>query len=182
MPPTPRSHCSRSPSGCGAEALAASRAKPALNRRRAARLAAIQALYQIELGQAAPEAVVAEFDAHRLARLLEPLELEAPAQDVDREWFALLVAGASRARERLDPEIEAALASGWTLARCGYLLRACLRAGAFELAERADVPVKVVINEYVELAHLFFADGEPGFVNAVLDRLAPRLRPAATPA
>ena len=63
--------------------------------------------------------------------------------------------------------------------RCGYLLRACLRAGAFELAERTDVPVKVVINEYVELAHLFFDAGEPAFVNAVLDRLAPQLRPTA---
>ena len=100
-----------------------------------------------------------------------------PSPAVDREWFELVVAGAWAARERLDAEIERCLAAGWTLARCGYLLRACLRAGAFELAERTDVPVKVVINEYVELAHLFFDDSEPGFVNAVLDRLAPRLRP-----
>jgi N utilization substance protein B len=165
----------------GPEPVAASRVKPTLNRRRAARLAAVQALYQIELGQCAPEAVVAEFGAHRLPRLLEPLELAAPQPDVDRDWFAGLVTGASRARERLDPEIEAALAAGWSLARCGYLLRACLRAGAWELAERPDVPVKVVINEYVELAHLFFAGNEPAFVNAVLDRLAPRLRAGAPP-
>ena len=64
------------------------------------------------------------------------------------------------------------------MARCGYLLRACLRAGAYELAERTDVPVKVAINEYVEVAHVFFDDAERGFVNAVLDRLAPRLRDA----
>jgi N utilization substance protein B len=160
--------------------VAEGRARLALNRRRAARLAAVQALYQIELGQTAPEAVVAEFGAHRLARLLEPLEPASPQPEVDREWFELLVIGTSRACERLDREIETALASGWTLARCGYLLRACLRAGAFELAERRDVPVKVVINEYVELAHLFFDGGEPAFVNAVLDRLAPRLRDAGT--
>jgi N utilization substance protein B len=161
--------------------MAAPKDRPALSRRRAARLAAIQALYQIELGQASPEAVVAEFGAHRLAHLLEPLDLGVPEPEVDQAWFAMLVAGASAARERLDAEIEGALAAGWSLPRLGYLLRACLRAAAFELAERPDVPVKVVINEYVELAHLFFEDGEAGFVNAVLDRLAPRLRPSGAP-
>ena len=84
-----------------------------------------------------------------------------------------MVKGAWAAHDRLDPEITLCLAEGWTFARLGFLLRACLRAGAFELAERTDVPVKVVINEYVELAYLFFDAGEPAFVNAVLDRLAP---------
>ena len=92
----------------------------------------------------------------------------------------MVVVGAWGARERIDLEIERCLAPGWTLARCGFLLRATLRAGAYELAERTDVPVKVVINEYVELAHLFFTDTEPGFVNAVLDKLAPRLRAVET--
>jgi N utilization substance protein B len=156
--------------------LAKPRPKAVLNKRRAARFAAIQALYQIELGQLQAESVVAEFGQHRLGQLLEPLEQEAASPDVDREWFAIVVLGASAAQPRLDPEISACLAAGWTLARCGYLMRACLRAGAFELAERTDVPVKAVINEYVELAHLFFDDADPGFVNAVLDRLAPRLR------
>jgi N utilization substance protein B len=150
--------------------------KPAISKRRAARLAAVQALYQVEVNQARPREVVAEFGRHRLADLLEPLEADGVAPEVDRQWFDLLVTGAWNARERLDPEIEQSLATGWTLARCGYLLRACLRAGAFELAERTDVPVKVVINEYVEIAHVFFDDAERGFVNAVLDRLAPRLR------
>ncbi|HEX6013033.1 MAG TPA: transcription antitermination factor NusB [Geminicoccaceae bacterium] len=150
--------------------------RPVLNRRRAARFAAVQALYQVELSGERPAAVCREFNEHRLAQLFEPFEVEQPSPDVDREWFEILVEGAWAARYRLDPEIERCLAEGWTLARCGFLLRACVRAGAFELAERPDVPVKVVINEYVELAHLFFDAGEPAFVNAVLDRLAQRLR------
>ena len=160
--------------------MATSRPKAVLNKRRAARFAAIQALYQIELGQLQPETVVAEFGQHRLGQLLEPMDEAERSPEVDREWFRIVVLGAGSALDRLDPEISACLAQGWTLARCGYLMRACLRAATFELAERTDVPVKAVINEYVELAHLFFGDAEPGFVNAVLDRLAPRLRdPAA---
>lgn len=150
--------------------------KPVLNKRRAARFAAVQALYQIELGGERPETVCREFGEHRLAQLLEPVEVELPSPEVDREWFTIVVKGAWAARYDLDPQIETCLAEGWTLARCGFLLRATLRAGAFELAQRTDVPVKVVINEYVELAHLFFDANEPAFVNAVLDRLAPRLR------
>jgi N utilization substance protein B len=153
---------------------------PVLTRRRAARVAAVQALYQLELGQGEVRSVVVEFGEHRLASLLEPLELGTAPPAVDREWFRILVFGVAAARERLDAAIAACLAPGWTLERCGFLLRACLRAGAFELAERAEVPVKVVINEYVEVAHLFYDGGEPAFVNAVLDRLAPRLRPAGT--
>jgi N utilization substance protein B len=152
------------------------REKPVLNKRRAARFAAVQALYQVELSGERPEVVAREFGEHRLAQLFEPFEVEEPSPRVDREWFEILVRGAWAAHGKLDPEIEACLAEGWTLVRCGFLLRACLRAGAFELAERTDVPVKVVINEYVEVAHLFFDASEPAFVNAVLDRLAPRLR------
>ena len=150
--------------------------KPVLNRRRAARFAAVQALYQVEVMGARPEGVIREFGEHRLAQLLEPMEFEVPSPDVDREWFEILVKGAWGRHEILDGYIEECLAEGWTLARCGFLLRATLRAGAFELAERTDVPVKVVINEYVELAYLFFDSNEPAFVNAVLDRLSPRLR------
>lgn len=152
------------------------RGRPVLNKRRAARFAAVQALYQVDLLNTRPEAVCREFTEHRLASLFEPFEVEQPSPEVDREWFEILVKGAWEARDRLDPAIGACLAEGWTLARCGFLVRACLRAGAYELAERTDVPVKVVINEYVELAHLFFDASEPAFVNAVLDRLVPTLR------
>jgi N utilization substance protein B len=148
-----------------------------MTRRRAARFGAIQALFQTELSGADVEAVIAEFQAHRLADLLEPLEGTGPAPAVDREWFAGLTRGAWQRAGELDPMIEAMLAEGWTLARCGYLLRACLRAGTFELAARPEVPIPVVINEYVELAHAFLSPDEARFINAVLDRLAPKLRP-----
>ena len=154
------------------------RGRPILNKRRAARFAAVQALYQIELMGEPPELVCREFGEHRLSRLLEDFETDQPSPEVDRQWFEIVVRGAWAAHDRLDPEIELCLAEGWTFGRLGYLLRAALRAGAFELAERTDVPVKVVINEYVELAHLFFDSGEPSFVNAVLDRLAQTLRGA----
>jgi N utilization substance protein B len=147
-----------------------------LNKRRAARFAAVQALYQVDLLGGRPEAVIREFGEHRLARLFEPFEVDEPSPNVDREWFEILVKGAWAARDRLDPAISSCLAEGWTLARCGFLLRATLRAGAYELAERTEVPVKVVINEYVELAHLFFDASEPSFVNAVLDRLGQQMR------
>jgi N utilization substance protein B len=152
-----------------------------MTRRRAARFGAIQALYQAELSGVPIERVIAEFQAHRLADLLEPLEGTGPAPAVDRDWFAALAKGAFQRAPELDPMIEATLAEGWTLLRAGYLLRACLRAGAFELAARPDVPVPVVINEYVELAHDFLSKDEAGFINAVLDRLATRLRPDAGP-
>lgn len=150
--------------------------RPLLNRRRAARFAAVQALYQVELMGASAEQVCREFVDHRLRRLFEPFETDQPSPDVDQEWFEIVVQGAWAAHDQLDPEITLCLAEGWTFPRLGFLLRACLRAGAFELAERTDVPVKVVINEYVELAYLFFDAGEPAFVNAVLDRLSQTLR------
>ncbi len=150
--------------------------RPVLNKRRAARLAAVQALYQLELTGGDAAGVVREFGAHRLAELFEPFEVELPSPTVDREWFGRIVIGVWGARERLDPAIAGALAEGWSLERCGFLLRACLRAGAFELTDCRDVPIKVVINEYIEVARLFFGGGEAAFVNAALDRLAHRLR------
>ena len=150
--------------------------QPVLNKRRAARFAAVQALYQTEMSGSGIDRVIAEFKAHRLAEIFEPLELETPSPKVDEVWFVIVAGGAWPARDTLDPAIESCLKDDWTLARCGFLLRATLRAGAFELARRTDVPIKVVINEYVDLAHLFFDGDEPALVNAVLDRLAPMLR------
>jgi N utilization substance protein B len=152
-----------------------------MTRRRAARFGAIQALFQTELSGTDVEAVIREFRAHRLADLLEPLEGDGPAPAVDRAWFEALTRGAWQRACELDPMIEAMLAEGWTLKRAGYLLRACLRAGAFELAARPEVPTAVVIDEYVELAHAFLSRDEAGFINAVLDRLARQLRPEPAP-
>lgn len=158
-----------------------------MNRRRAARFGAVQALYQAELSGQDIELVVAEFDAHRLADLLEPLELDDPAPEVDRDWFKKIACGAYDAIGDLDSRIEKTLSSGWSLGRLGYLLRSFLRAGAFELFHCPDVPAKVVINEYLELAHAFVEKDDTGFLNAVLDRLAADARaerdagPPATP-
>jgi len=150
-----------------------------MTRRRAARFGVVQALYQIEMSGIAPEKVIAEFEDHRLRDLLEPLELEDQVPRVDRAWFAEVTLGAWRMAPELDPKIEATLATGWSLVRAGFLLRAFLRAGAFELVARRKVPAGVVVNEYVALAHAFLSSEEAGFVNAVLDRLAGELRPDA---
>lgn len=148
-----------------------------MNRRRAARFGAIQALYQLEVSGAPLDQVLGEFHAHRLADLLEPMEVEGKPPAVDREWFHALTAGAWRRAPELDPLIEATLQANWSLERLGYLLRSFLRAGAFELADRPDVPSRVVVDEYTSLAHGFLEADAAGFVNAALDRLATRLRP-----
>lgn len=146
------------------------------NKRRAARFAAVQALYQIELGGNDPQKVVAEFNEHRLSQILEPLgEAKSPA--VDRELFRRVVVGTAGAIAELDPVIASRLTAGWSLDRCGYMLRACLRAAAFELAHCTDIPVSVVINEYIDLARLFLPGNEASLVHAVLDQIAGTLRP-----
>lgn len=152
---------------------------PAMNKRRAARFGAIQALYQAEMSGQDIELVINEFQAYRLADVLEPLELDDPAPKVDRDWFVKVSQGTYDAIGDLDPEIEKKLSSGWTLKRLGYLLRAFLRAGAFELMKAEDVPKRVVINEYLELAHAFLSKEDAGFLNAVLDRLAAPSKAAA---
>ncbi|MEZ5835572.1 MAG: transcription antitermination factor NusB [Geminicoccaceae bacterium] len=154
-----------------------SKPRPVLKKRRAARMAAVQALYQIEQSNQLAGHVVTEFKQHRLQSLLQPFMPEAPAIDVDIPWFELLVPGAWSQRAVLDEKIGRCLQPGWTLERCGYLLRACLRAGAFELASRNDVPTEVIIAEYVEVAKLFLGGDEPRFIHAVLDRLVSVLRP-----
>ncbi len=155
---------------------------PAMNRRRAARFGAIQALYQAEMSGQDIELVINEFQAFRLADVLEPLELEDPAPEVDRDWFVKVSKGTYDVISDLDVRLEKKLSSGWTLPRLGYLLRAFLRAGAFELIHAPDVPTKVVINEYIELAHAFLSKEDAGFLNAVLDRLANAQGDEAPPA
>lgn len=147
-----------------------------ITKRRAARFAAIQALYQIEVMGARPGPVVVEFDDHRLSELFEPFLPDEPAPDVDRDWFKLVVLGASEQVGRLDAEIAPLLTSGWTMERLSAPMRALLRCASYELAFRFDVPPSVVVDEYVELAFSFFEGGEPGFVNAILDRLSRDLR------
>jgi len=140
--------------------------------RTVARLAAVQALYQIEMTGQDAEKVVEEFDAHRLVGELDGIAI-APS---DRAYFRVLVLGVVEARDDLDAALAAALTEGWPLPRLDSVVRAILRAGAFELSDRPDVPAVVAISEYVDLARDFFAGKEPNLVNGVLDRLARRFR------
>lgn len=143
-------------------------------RRTAARLAAVQALYQVDLAGAPPATVVAEFVKHRLCR-----DGRGEGEDFgvpDEKLFADVVEGACARRDDVDPRIAAALSPDWPLNRLEVILRAILRAAAYELMTRPDVPTRVVISEYLDIAHAFFAGKEPGLVNGVLDRLARTLR------
>ena len=145
--------------------------------RSVARLAAVQALYQMEVSGAGVEAVVREFSDHRFDRALGGEEGEgAPMAAADEAFFAELVRGVVEHHRGIDPAIARRLAQGWRLDRLDATVRAILRAGAFELSHRPDVPVEVVINEYVDLARSFFEGPEPGFVNAALDGLARDVR------
>lgn len=137
-----------------------------------ARLGAVQALYQMDLAGTDMEEVCAQFVVHRLGRDSDGNEIGR----ADAAFFRDLVTGVVREQRAVDPEIDGRLAEGWRLNRIDSTLRAILRAGAYELHCRRDVPARVVIDEYVELAHAFFDGDEPGVVNGVLDRLARSLR------
>ncbi|HEX2113180.1 MAG TPA: transcription antitermination factor NusB [Alphaproteobacteria bacterium] len=138
------------------------------SRRAAARLAAVQALYQVDLTAAEPAKVIAEFRQHRID--------SDGGIKADRDFFGEIVEGVSARREEIDALLTRLLAEGWALPRLETVLRAILRAGAFELLARGDVPARVVIDEYVNVARAFFSDKEPGVVNGILDRLAHSLR------
>jgi N utilization substance protein B len=142
------------------------------NRRGAARLAAVQALYQMELAGCGLNEVFAEFESHWIGREVEGAEY-LPAEAA---FFRDVVGGVVREQRQLDPRIDEALARGWPLKRIEAVLRAVLRAGAYELEHRTDVPARVVVAEYVDVANAFVDREETGMVNAVLDHLAKQLR------
>ena len=136
--------------------------------RRAARLAAVQAVYQMELTGLDAEAVIAEFLAHRFRPDIEI----APVGRPDEAFFADIVRGVPHSQSEIDRAIAQCLADNWKFSRIDSTLRAILRAATFELIMRPDVPAKSIIDEYLEIAHAFVQDGEVGFVNAALDRIA----------
>jgi transcription antitermination protein NusB len=144
------------------------------NRRGAARLAAVQALYQMDLAGTGLNEIFAEFESHWLGREVEGAEY-LPAEAA---FFRDIVGGVVREQRRLDPMIDEALTRGWPLKRIEALLRAVLRAGVYELEQRSDIPARVVVTEYVDVANAFVDRDETGMVNAVLDQLARRLREA----
>lgn len=148
---------------------------PHIAARRAARLGAVQALYQMEMSGASTADVIADFRAGKLPRETEASYTESEG---DLELFKVLVEKAVDRQATLDRAIARHLSKGWRLERIDAVARAILRAGAAELEQRLDIPVAVVIDEYVEIAKSFFDGPEPGFVNATLDACARDLRPA----
>jgi N utilization substance protein B len=142
------------------------------NQRGAARLAAVQALYQMELSGTGVLEIVSEYENFRLGQELDGDQyLKA-----DASWFRSIVAGVVKDQRTLDPIIADSLVEGWPLSRLDATLRAIMRAGVFELRERKDVPSPVIITEYVEIANAFFNEEEPKLVNAVLDSVARKIR------
>jgi transcription antitermination protein NusB len=146
--------------------------KAKANRRGAARLAAVQALYQMDIAGKGLNDILAEFESHWLGREVEG-EQYLPAEAA---FFRDIVGGFTAEQRRLDPLIDQTLASGWPLKRVEAIVRAVLRAGAFELDKRPDIPARVVVSEYVGVANAFVDREETGMVNAVLDALARRFR------
>ena len=143
------------------------------NRRGAARLAAVQALYQMDIGGAGINDIFAEFESHWLGNEVEG-DQYLPAEEA---FFRDIVAGVLRDQNKLDPLIDDALSKGWPLARIEAILRAVMRAGCYELEHRMDIPARVIISEYVDVAHAFVEGDETGMVNAVLDQIARQFRP-----
>jgi N utilization substance protein B len=142
--------------------------------RSAARLAAVQALYQHEMEGTPIARLLKEFHDHRLGAVIEDEQYHV----AERDFFDDLVTGADARRAEIDALIAERLAEGWSLERLDRPMRAILRAGAYELIARADVPVGSVISEYVDVAHAFYDARESGFVNGLLDSIAKHARPA----
>jgi N utilization substance protein B len=149
--------------------------KPARSRSRsAARLAAVQALYQQEMEGTPLARLIKEFHDHRLGATIGDTQYI----DAEREFFDDVVTGVDARRDEIDAAITARLAKGWSLKRLDRPMRAILRAGAYELIARSDVPVGSVISEYVDVAHAFYDKRESGFVNGLLDAIAKEARAA----
>ncbi len=142
-------------------------------RRSAARLAAVQALYQMEVADKGLNDILAEFEAHWIGREIEGDQYN-PAE---LAFFRDVVSGVQRDQFAIDRALDDALAKGWPLKRVDALMRAILRAAFYELQSRADVPARVAIMEYVDVAGAFYGQDESGMINAVLDALARQARP-----
>ncbi|MBK5961239.1 N utilization substance protein B [Rhodoplanes elegans] len=142
------------------------------NRRGAARLAAVQALYQMDIAATPLHEILAQFESHWIGREVEG-EQYLPAEE---SFFRDIVNGVVEGQRKLDPLVDQALESSWPLKRVEAILRSVLRAGAWELDKRRDIPARVVVSEYVDVANAFVDRDETGMVNAVLDEVARRLR------
>jgi len=145
--------------------------KPA-NKRGAARLGAVQALYQMDVGGTGLLETTTEYETFRLGK-----EIDGETyREADNQWFRAILAGVVENQKIIDPIIRQSLTDDWPLSRLDSTLRAILRAGVYELTQRSDVPVAVIVSEYVDIAKAFYTEDEPKLVNAVLDRVARRTR------
>jgi transcription antitermination protein NusB len=142
-----------------------------------ARLAIVQALYQMDLAETDLVEVIEEFKQHRLGGSADGNGMV----DADQEHFAQVLRGVVKRQREIDPMIDHQLATGWRLARIDSIVRAILRAATLELLELPQVPPRVIISEYIEVARAFFEGDEPKLVNGVLDQLARKLRPGTLP-
>jgi N utilization substance protein B len=142
-----------------------------------ARLATVQALYQMDLAETDLIEVIEEFKQHRLGGSADGNGMV----DADQEHFAQVLRGVVKRQREIDPMIDQQLATGWRLARIDSIVRAILRAATLELIELPEVPPRVIISEYIEVARAFFEGDEPKLVNGVLDQLARKLRPGTLP-
>jgi N utilization substance protein B len=140
--------------------------------RSAARLAAVQASYQRSMESTPVAQLLHEFHQHRLGATIEDEEYN----DAEVDFFDDLVSGSAAREAELDAAIAARLSTGWTLDRLDKPMRALLRVATYELLARRDVPVKTVINEYVDVADAFYDKREKGFVNGLLDSVAKDVR------
>jgi N utilization substance protein B len=146
-------------------------ARPA-NKRGTARLAAVQALYQMDIVGTGLLEIAAEYEAYRLGKEVDGTVY----READAQWFRAILSGVVEHQKEIDPVIGQSLTEDWPLSRLDSTLRAILRAGVYELMMRADVPVAVIVSEYVDIAKAFYDEDEPKLVNAVLDRVARRVR------
>ncbi len=142
------------------------------NKRGAARLAAVQALYQMDIVGSGLLETTAEYEAFRLGKEVDG----AQYREADAQWFRAILSGVVASQKTLDPMIRQSLSEDWPLSRLDSTLRAILRAGVYELMQREDVPVAVIVSEYVDIAKAFYTEDEPKLVNAVLDRVSRRVR------
>ena len=138
------------------------------NQRGAARLAAVQALYGMEVGHQSLEDTLSQFSALHLGREIEGEEY-LPG---DADFFRQIMRGVIKAQLEIDPAIDAALTEDWPVTRIDATLRAILRCAAWELLKRQDIPPGVVITEYVDVAKAFYEDDAPALVNGVLDSIS----------
>jgi len=148
-------------------------AKTSLKERSAARLAAVQALYQMDIASSPLKSVLSEFERHWIGREIEGEHYE----EAEEKHFRDVVEGVVREQLTIDPLIDKTLNDGWPLKRVESVLRATLRAGTYELYHRHDIPVRAVVSEYVDVAAAFLDKDDVGMVNAVLDKLARTSRP-----